>query len=60
MAEKIRITQLKSGIGRSEDQKKTLQALGLKRIRHTVEHTVTPQIMGMVKKVRHLIQVEEI
>jgi large subunit ribosomal protein L30 len=60
MAEKIRITQLKSGIGRREDQKKTLQALGLKRIRHTVEHTATPQIMGMVKKVQHLIQVEEI
>ncbi|MCG9912492.1 MAG: 50S ribosomal protein L30 [Flavobacteriales bacterium] len=60
MAGKIKITQLKSGIGRKEDQKRTLEALGLKRIRHTVEHTATPQILGMVKKVKHLINVEEI
>jgi large subunit ribosomal protein L30 len=60
MAGKIKITQLKSGIGRKEDQKRTLEALGLKRIRHTVEHTATPQILGMVKKVKHLISVEEI
>jgi large subunit ribosomal protein L30 len=60
MSGKIKITQLKSGIGRKIDQKQTLQALGLKRIRHTVEHTATPQIMGMVKKVQHLIQVQEI
>jgi len=60
MAGKIKITQLKSGIGRKEDQKRTLEALGLRRIRHTVEHTATPQILGMVKKVSHLINVEEI
>jgi large subunit ribosomal protein L30 len=60
MSGKIKITQLKSGIGRRIDQKQTLQALGLKRIRHTVEHTATPQILGMVKKVQHLIQVQEI
>lgn len=60
MSGKIKITQLKSGIGRKIDQKQTLQALGLKRIRHTVEHTATPQILGMVKKVQHLIQVQEI
>jgi len=60
MAGKIKITQLKSGIGRKEDQKRTLEALGLRKIRHTVEHTATPQILGMVKKVSHLINVEEI
>jgi large subunit ribosomal protein L30 len=60
MSGKIKITQLKSGIGRRIDQKQTLEALGLKRIRHTVEHTATPQIMGMVKKVQHLIHVQEI
>lgn len=60
MAGKIRITQLKSGIGRVEDQKRTLEALGLGKIRKTVEHTTTPQILGMVKKVKHLINVEEI
>lgn len=56
---KIRITQIRSKIGRPERQKRTLQALGLKRIRHTVEHEPTPQIMGMVHKVRHLVTVEE-
>ena len=60
MAGKIKITQLKSGIGRKEDQKKTLQALGLGKIRRTVEHTATPQILGMVHKVKHLINIEEI
>lgn len=60
MAGKIKITQLKSGIGRKEDQKRTLEALGLRKIRHTVEHTATPQILGMVHKVKHLINVEEI
>lgn len=57
---KIRITQVRSKIGRPERQKKTLEALGLKRIRHTVEHEATPQILGMVTKVRHLVTVEEV
>jgi large subunit ribosomal protein L30 len=57
---KIRITQVRSKIGRPERQKRTLEALGLKRIRHTVEHETTPQIMGMVNKVRHLVSVEEV
>jgi len=57
---KIRITQIRSGIGHPERQKKTLEALGLKRIRHTVEKEVTPQIMGMVEKVRHLVTIEEL
>lgn len=57
---KIKITQVRSGIGHPERQKRTLEALGLKRIRHTVEHEATPQIMGMVEKVRHLITFEEV
>lgn len=57
---KIKITQVRSKIGRPERQKKTLEALGLKRIRHTVEHEATPQIRGMVAKVLHLVTVEEL
>lgn len=60
MAGKIKITQVKSGIGRKEDQKRTLEALGLGKLHRTVEHTATPQIQGMVNKVKHLINVEEI
>lgn len=56
---KIKITQIKSGIDRSERQKRTLQALGLKKVNQTVEKEVTPQIQGMVAKVAHLIKVEE-
>lgn len=57
---KVRITQVRSGIGRPLRQKRTLEALGLKRIRHTVEHNATPQILGMVLKVNHLVTVEEV
>ncbi len=57
---KIKITQVRSKIGRPERQKRTLEALGLRRIRHTVEHEATPQILGMVTKVRHLVTVEEL
>ncbi|MBW6459597.1 MAG: 50S ribosomal protein L30 [Bacteroidales bacterium] len=57
---KIRITQIKSGIGKTERQKRTLEALGLKRIRHSVEQDATPQILGMCRKVEHLVKVEEI
>lgn len=55
--EKIKITQVKSKIGRPKDQKKTLEALGLKKINSVVEHNSTPQIMGMVNKVKHLIKI---
>ena len=57
---KIKITQVRSGIGHPERQKKTLQALGLRRIRHSVEHDATPQILGMVEKVKHLVKFEEV
>ncbi len=55
----IKITQTRSQIRRPFDQKRTLKALGLGRIGRTVEHEATPQIRGMVEKVRHLISVEE-
>ncbi len=57
---KIKITQIKSGIDRSERQKLTLQALGLNKLNASKEVEATPQILGMVKKVNHLIKVEEL
>jgi large subunit ribosomal protein L30 len=56
---KIRITQVKSVIGSTKRQKLTMEALGLKRMHQTIEHEATPQIIGMVNKMRHLITVEE-
>jgi len=57
---KIRITQVKSVIDRSERQKRTIEALGLRKLHSTVEVEATPQILGMVRKVNHLVRVEEI
>ncbi len=57
---KIKITQVKSGIDRSERQKLTLKALGLNKMNATKEVEATPQILGMVKKVNHLVKVEEL
>ncbi|MDQ3191256.1 MAG: 50S ribosomal protein L30 [Bacteroidota bacterium] len=57
---KIRIKQIKSGIDRPERQKRTLKALGLNKMNRPVEVEATPQILGMVHKVKHLISVEEI
>ncbi len=57
---KVRVTQIKSGIHRPKDQKDTLSALGIRKMNHTVEKEVTPQIMGMIKKVAHLVKVEEV
>jgi len=57
---KLRIKQIKSGIGRPVKQKRTLQALGLKRMNHQLEVEGNPQILGMVEKVRHLLEVEEV
>ncbi|RNL85172.1 50S ribosomal protein L30 [Sinomicrobium pectinilyticum] len=56
---KIRVTQVKSNIKRPQDQKRTLEALGLKKIGQVVEHDATPNILGMVNKVKHLVSVEE-
>lgn len=57
---KIKITQVKSIIDRSERQKKTMQALGLRKMNQTVEHDETPAILGMVEKVKHLVKVETV
>jgi len=56
---KIKVTQLKSGIKKPQNQKRTLEALGLKRIGQVVEHDDTPAILGMINKVQHLVSVQE-
>ena len=56
---KLRITLKRSGIGYSLRQKRTLRALGLRRINQTVEHIDGPALRGMIEKVSHLVQVEE-
>jgi len=57
---KVKITKIKSVIDRPERQKRTMQALGLNKLNAVVEVEATPQIMGMVRKVQHLIKVEEL
>ncbi|ABS34025.1 MULTISPECIES: 50S ribosomal protein L30 [Clostridium] len=56
---KVKITLVKSLIGRKKDQIATVNALGLKKIGNIVEHEETPQISGMIKKVSYLLKVEE-
>lgn len=55
---KVKVTQIRSKIGSSKRQRLNLEALGLRRINHTVEHEATPQILGMIEKVKHLVRVE--
>ncbi len=57
---KIKVTQIKSGIDRSERQKRTLRALGLRKMHSTVEVEGTPQVLGMVQAVHHLVKVQEV
>jgi len=57
---KVKVTQVKSGIGRTLRQKQTLASLGLNKISQHREHELTPQIQGMIAKVSHLVKVEEI
>ncbi|MBX2842558.1 MAG: 50S ribosomal protein L30 [Flammeovirgaceae bacterium] len=57
---KIKITQVRSTIKRSKRQKATITALGLGKINRSKEVTATPQILGMVEKVKHLVRVEEL
>ena len=57
---KLRITWVKSAIGYEQRQKRTIRALGLKRLRHSVEHDDNETIRGMAHKVRHLVSVEEV
>jgi large subunit ribosomal protein L30 len=57
---KIRITQTRSRIGSTARQKRTLDALGLRKMNKTVEVETSPQILGMVNKVKHLVRIEEV
>ncbi len=57
---KVRIKQVRSAINKPVDQKRTVQALGLRKLNQVVEHEATPQILGMIKKIKHLLEVEEI
>ena len=56
---KIKVKQLKSSIKRPQNQKRTLEALGLRKIGMVVEHDDTPNIIGMINKVKHLVSTEE-
>ena len=56
---KLRVTWVRSDSGRRFDQKRTIRALGLRRLGHTVEHSDSPSVRGMIDKVRHLLAVEE-
>jgi large subunit ribosomal protein L30 len=59
VARKLKITQTKSGSGHPADQRATVRALGIRHMQQTVVHADTPQIRGMVFKIRHLVKVEE-
>ena len=56
---KVKIKQTRSKINRPVDQKRTLEALGLKKIGQVVEHEMTPSLEGMINKVKHLITIVE-
>jgi len=56
---KIKVTKVKSAINRSQNQKRTLEALGLRKIGQVKEHENSPNILGMIRKVSHLVSVEE-
>jgi large subunit ribosomal protein L30 len=57
---RLKVKQVRSVIGRPDRQRRTIEALGLRRINHSVEHDDTPQIRGMIRKVAHLVAVEEL
>lgn len=57
---KLRVKWIKSAIGYPKDQKATIQALGLRKLQQTVEHEDQPAVRGMIRKVTHLVQVEEV
>ena len=57
---KLKLTLVRSVIGRSKKQKATVEALGLRKMNQTVEKDASPQVMGMVRKVQHLLTVEEV
>ena len=55
----LRVTWVKSGIGYGEDQKRTLKALGFRRLNQSITHQDSASLRGMINKVRHLVKVEE-
>jgi len=55
---KIKVTKVRSAINRTQRQKRTLEALGLRKMGQTVEHDDTPNILGMINKVKHLVSIE--
>lgn len=57
---KITVTKVRSEINRTQNQKRTLEALGLRKMGHTVEHDDTPSILGMINNVQHLVSVETV
>jgi len=59
-SKRVRITQVRSGIGRQEPHRRTIRALGIKRHQQSVEHELTPAIQGMIDQVSYMIEVEEI
>lgn len=56
---KIKIKQIRSAIGRTKTQKRTLEALGLRKLHQVVEHEATPSILGMIASVSHLVEVQK-
>jgi large subunit ribosomal protein L30 len=60
VALRLRIRLTRSASGRKQDQKATVRALGIRRLNQAVEHNDTPQIRGMIFKIRHLLEVEEL
>jgi len=57
---KLKVTQIKSAINRPLRQKRTIEALGIKKLNQPVEHEASPAVLGMIGKVSHLVKVEEI
>lgn len=57
---KLKVTLIKSSIGSTKRQKATLEALGLRKMNQVVEHEDSPQVLGMINKMRHLVKVEEV
>lgn len=57
---KVKITQVKSTIDRSKKQKATMEALGLRKMHHSIEKELSPAVEGMIEKVKHLLKIEEV
>lgn len=60
MTGKLQVTQIRSAIGRVKKQEQIIRALGIKRLYQSVEHVDTPQLRGMIEKVKHLVKVKEV